>query len=275
MWLRKLRPLTIRATLTRMLKQLKPFVRPPWRKRAQKAKVNPPTIPDRLALVPAKGPPLKRSCSVRNLRSRLLGRLQDRQQEIEVSCASAHDAHPEGGEIEMATEVPSGPVIILNEDAPGKTHPAENVEARAGTKVTFCCLIWGEPVNDVTCTSASSFSYAELEDRLKQIPPGLTTITPSAQMFEMVETLVSGLRGMVKQHDLFTDLLRTTDYMKTFASRRQDIENQLRLRLEEAEASLSTTRKDNEALRVDWLRQRAGRNQRPTACMRQKMRWPG
>ncbi|RVW72877.1 hypothetical protein CK203_057175 [Vitis vinifera] len=34
-------------------------------------------------------------------------------------------------------------------------------------------------------------------------------------MFEVVETLVSGLRGMAQQHDLFTDLLRTADYMKS------------------------------------------------------------
>ena len=63
--------------------------------------------------------------------------------------------------------------------------------------------------------------------------------------------LVSGLRGMAQQHDLFTDLLRTIDYMKTFASRRKDSENQLRLRLEEVEASLSIVREDNEALRAD------------------------
>ena len=56
---------------------------------------------------------------------------------------------------------------------------------------------------------------------------------------------------MVKQHDLFSDLLRTNDYMKIFASRHKESGNQLRLRLEEAKASLSTIRKDNEALRVD------------------------
>ncbi|KAL6312471.1 hypothetical protein AAG906_021687 [Vitis piasezkii] len=44
-------------------------------------------------------------------------------------------------------------------------------------------------------------------------------------MFEMVETLVSGLRGMAQQHDLFADLLRTTDYMKLFASRHKENEN--------------------------------------------------
>ena len=56
---------------------------------------------------------------------------------------------------------------------------------------------------------------------------------------------------MTQQHDLFTDLLRTSDYMKAFASQRKNSENQLRLRLEEAEASLSTARGDNEALRAD------------------------
>ncbi|KAL6314406.1 hypothetical protein AAG906_022489 [Vitis piasezkii] len=56
---------------------------------------------------------------------------------------------------------------------------------------------------------------------------------------------------MAQQHDLFTDLLRTTDYMKAFASQRKNSEDQLRLRLEEAEASLSTARGDNEALRAD------------------------
>ena len=62
---------------------------------------------------------------------------------------------------------------------------------------------------------------------------------------------MSGLRDMVQQHDLFSDLLRTADYMKAFASQRRDSEDKLRLRLEEAEASLSTAREDNEALRAE------------------------
>ena len=56
---------------------------------------------------------------------------------------------------------------------------------------------------------------------------------------------------MANQYNLFTDLLRTTDYMKAFATRRKDTEDQLHLRLEEAEASLSTARGENEALRAD------------------------
>ena len=62
---------------------------------------------------------------------------------------------------------------------------------------------------------------------------------------------------MVQQHDLFIDLLRTADYMKAFASQRKDSENQLRLRQEEAEASLSTAREDNEALRADLAEARS------------------
>ena len=56
---------------------------------------------------------------------------------------------------------------------------------------------------------------------------------------------------MAQQHDLFTDLLRTIDYMKAFAARHKDTEDQLRLRLEEVEASLSIVQDDNEALRAD------------------------
>ncbi|RVX08184.1 hypothetical protein CK203_017763 [Vitis vinifera] len=150
--------------------------------------------PDRLALVPAKGPPLKRPRS--------------------------------GGEVEMTTEVPAAPVIILNEDAPGKTHPAENVET---------------PRPEQKSPSvASSGGGGNL--LMTQLAPPLALL--ATRTGEWSPRYGSTTRS-------FTDLLRTTDYMKTFASRRQDIENQLRLRLEEVEASLSTSRKDNEALRVD------------------------
>ncbi|KAL6331500.1 hypothetical protein AAG906_011440 [Vitis piasezkii] len=125
----------------------------------------------------------------------------------------------------MATETPVVPVVVLDEDAPER------------------------PIRPRI--------YAELEDKLKQIPPGSTAIMPSAKMFEMVETLVSGLRGMAQQHDLFTDLLRTTDYVKTFASRRQEIsiekkqKEDLQLRLvaqkEELEREFAAEREELEA----------------------------
>ena len=70
---------------------------------------------------------------------------------------------------------------------------------------------------------------------------------------------------MAQQRDLFSDLLRTVDYMKTFVSQRINSEEELRLRLEQAEASLSAARRaseenaealkksqdDNEALRIE------------------------
>ncbi|RVW24665.1 hypothetical protein CK203_082169 [Vitis vinifera] len=114
----------------------------------------------------------------------------------------------------MATETPAALVVVPAEVAPGETHPDVNAEApNPEQEPPSAASPGGEPVNDASCSSASSYSYAELEDKLKQIPPGSPDIMPSAKMFETVETL--------------------------------------RLRLEEAEASLSTARKDNEALRVD------------------------
>ncbi|RVW84434.1 hypothetical protein CK203_040669 [Vitis vinifera] len=161
----------------------------------------------------------------------------------------------------MVTETPAVPVMVPTEVAPGETHPVVNVEApNPEQESPSVSSSGGDPVNDAVCTSASPFSYAELEEKLKQIPPGLPTVTPSAKMFEMVETLVSGLRGMANQYDLFTDLLRTTDYMKAFATRRKDTEDQLRLRLEEAEASLSTARGRMRPSGQIWLRRKAGRN---------------
>ena len=56
---------------------------------------------------------------------------------------------------------------------------------------------------------------------------------------------------MAQQHDLFSDLLRTADYTKAFVSQRKNNEEKMCLRLEKAEASLSTAREDNEALRAE------------------------
>ncbi|RVW70518.1 hypothetical protein CK203_056139 [Vitis vinifera] len=206
--------------------------------------------PDRLAIVLVKGPPLKKPRLTRDLQSGLFERLQERQQEIEISCASAHDAHPDGGEVEMATETSAAPAIIPAEDASGPMCPDEDMGAPIpGQELPSASSPEEESADDAA--PASPFSYAELEVKLKQITPDWKAIKPSAQMFDMIETLVRGLRSMSQQHDLFTQLLQTADYMRTFSSRHQEIENQLRLRTEEAEASLSTLREENEALRVE------------------------
>eukprot|EP00261_Vitis_vinifera_P017329 XP_010646960.1 PREDICTED: uncharacterized protein LOC104878387 [Vitis vinifera] len=206
--------------------------------------------PDRLAIVLVKGPPLKKPRLTRDLQSGLFERLQERQQEIEISCASAHDAHPDGGEVEMATETSAVPAIIPAEDASGPMCPDEDMGAPIpGQELPSASSPEEESADDAA--PASPFSYAELEVKLKQITPDWKAIKPSAQMFDMIETLVRGLRSMSQQHDLFTQLLQTADYMRTFSSRHQEIENQLRLRTEEAEANLSTLREENEALQVE------------------------
>ncbi|KAL6334838.1 hypothetical protein AAG906_022827 [Vitis piasezkii] len=112
-------------------------------------------------------------------------------------------------------------------------------------------------VPDEACTSASPFSYAELGEMLKRIPSGSDVAAPSAKI---------GIRGMVQQHDL----LQTwwiSDHMKAFVSQRMSGEEELRSRLEQAEASLSAARRaseesvealkrsqdDNEALRIELV----------------------
>ena len=92
--------------------------------------------------------------------------------------------------MEMTTEPPVVLVMVPAEVAPGETHPVVNVEApNPEQESPSVASLGGDPVNDASCTSASPFSYAELEDKLKQIPPSLTSIMPSAKMFEMVESV--------------------------------------------------------------------------------------
>ncbi|RVW15434.1 hypothetical protein CK203_094700 [Vitis vinifera] len=156
----------------------------------------PPCEPSPLAFVPMKGSTTRRSHPARDLKSGLIGRLQDRFLEtIEVSCS-------------------------------------------------------GSLVDDAACITASPFSYAELGEMLKRISSDSDIAVPSAKMFEAGRN-VSGIRGMAQQRDLFSDLLRTADYMKAFVSQQKNNEEELHLRLEQAEASLSTAREDNEALRIE------------------------
>ncbi|RVW29497.1 hypothetical protein CK203_077447 [Vitis vinifera] len=174
--------------------------------------------PDRLAIVLVKGPPLKKPRLTRDLQSGLFERLQERQQEIEISCASAHDAHPDGGEVEMATETSAAPAIIPAEDASGPM---------SGRNM-------GAPI--------PGQSY-----------PLLPHLRRNLLMMPLPLALSATRRASAAclNNTLFTQLLQTADYMRTFSSRHQEIENQLRLRMEEAEASLSTMREENEALRVE------------------------
>ncbi|KAL6342419.1 hypothetical protein AAG906_009092 [Vitis piasezkii] len=81
--------------------------------------------------------------------------------EIQVSCSSIQEDHPEGSETEMAEENPTAPVLVSDEG--------------------------GSPVDDAACISASPFSYAELGEMLKRIPPGSDVVVPSAKIAEALK----------------------------------------------------------------------------------------
>ena len=90
----------------------------------------------------------------------------------------------------MATETPTVPMVVPDEGTPGETHPVENERAPdPGKELLSNTSSGGDLVDDAACISASLFSYAELEEKLKQIPPGSTTAMPSTKMFEVVETI--------------------------------------------------------------------------------------
>ena len=162
--------------------------RSPLEEAGAESQSQPSDDPDRLAIVLVKGPPPKKPRSTRDLRSGLLGRLQERQQEIEVSCASAHDAHPDGGEVKMATETSAAPVIIPAEDLSGQMRPDEDVEVpNPGQESPSVSSSEEEPADNAA--PASPFSYTKLEVKLKQITPDWKAIKPSAKMFDMIETV--------------------------------------------------------------------------------------
>ncbi|KAL6332995.1 hypothetical protein AAG906_020011 [Vitis piasezkii] len=198
---------------------------PPTEEMGAESQGLPSCEPSPHALVPVKGLATRRSRPARDLKFGLIGRLQDRFLEtIKVSCS----------ETEM----------VLDGGSLGETQPAENDGALDPEEESLSdAASGGSPVDDAACISASPFNYAKLEEKLKRIPPGSDFALPSAKMFEAAE-MVYGIRGMAQQHDLFTDLLRTADYMKAFVSQRRNSEKELRLKLEQ----------DNEALRMAQLR---------------------
>ena len=88
--------------------------------------------------------------------------------------------------MEMATETSVVLVVVPNEGTLGETQPAENegapdLEEESPSNASS----GGSPVDDAACISAGSFSYAELEEKLKRIPPGSDATMPSAKMFEV------------------------------------------------------------------------------------------
>ena len=168
-----------------------PLMATPMEEMGAESQSLPSVRPSLPALLPVKGPTSRRLSSARNLKSGLIGRLQDRFQEtLEVSCSSVQDDHPDGSKTEMATETPTVPVVVPDEGTPGETQPAENEGApELEEELPSSASSGGSPVDDAACISVGSFSYAELEEKLKQIPSGSTVTMPSARMFDVVETV--------------------------------------------------------------------------------------
>lgn len=146
----------------------------------------PPCEPSSLALIPVKGLVKGRSRPARDLTTGLSGRLQHRLWEtIEVSCSSTREDHPEGHQTEIAGEDPSSPVPIQDEDSPDDVQPAvDEVGPAPREKPCNNDSTGGDSANGATCISAGPPSYAELEEMLRQIPPGSDVNLPSTKMFE-------------------------------------------------------------------------------------------
>ena len=108
-------------------KDVSPLMATPMEEMGAKSQSLPSVRPSLPALLPVKGPASKRLSSARNLKSGLIGRLQDRFQEtLEVSCSSVQDDHPDGSETEMATKTLAIPVVVPDKGTPEETQPAEN-----------------------------------------------------------------------------------------------------------------------------------------------------
>ena len=136
-----------------------------------------------------KGPAAGRSRLARDLKSGISGRFQDRLLEtIEVSCPSDQEGYPEGHQMEIAREDPSDPVLVPDEGSPEDIQPAVIDEGPTLRNEPHHNALLGEsPVDDATCTFASPFSYAELGEMLKRIPPCSNVDVHSAKMFEAAE----------------------------------------------------------------------------------------
>ena len=90
----------------------------------------------------------------------------------------------------MAEANPTDPVLVLDEGSPEEIQSVVNDGGlEPGEESHPSASSGGSPVDDAVCTSASTFSYVELEEMLKRIPPGSDVALPSAKMFEAAETV--------------------------------------------------------------------------------------
>ena len=88
----------------------------------------------------------------------------------------------------MVEENPAAPALVPYGGLPEEAQPVENEGVPDPEEESLSSASSGSSlVDDAACISASSFSCAELEEKLKRIPPGSDVAMPSAKMFEAVE----------------------------------------------------------------------------------------
>lgn len=149
----------------------------------------PPCESNSLAFVPVEGPIKGRSRPPCDLTTGLNGRLQLRPYEtIEVNYSSAREEHLEGNQTEIARGDPSGPVLIQDDDSSGDVHPVgDEMDLTPRGKPYINDSTEGDFANGASHISAGPPSCAELEEMLRQIPPGSDVDLPSTKMFESAE----------------------------------------------------------------------------------------
>ncbi|RVW85640.1 hypothetical protein CK203_037575 [Vitis vinifera] len=93
----------------------------------------------------ASWPATRRSRPTRDLKSGLIGRLQDRFLEtIEVNCSSVQEDHHEGSETEMAEENPTSPVLVRMRIHPERPSQPRMMGPRTEGGVTPYCFVRGK-----------------------------------------------------------------------------------------------------------------------------------
>ncbi|RVW53142.1 hypothetical protein CK203_080642 [Vitis vinifera] len=178
-----------------------------------------------------------------------------------VSCSSVQDDHPEESEAGDGSREPTRPGGGPGWGSPGATQLAETAGAPESEKESLShASSGGNPFDDATCISASAFRYAELEEKLKRIPPGLDVVMPLAKMFEVVET-VELAEAKSREETLDACLLEAEDE-KAFLSgevrqlwtevsiekkQREDLQLRLSSQKKELESEFAAEREELEA----------------------------
>ncbi|KAL6350314.1 hypothetical protein AAG906_004263 [Vitis piasezkii] len=233
-----------------------PPTAPPTEEMGAESQGLPPCEPSPFAFVPMKGPTTRRSRPARDLKSGLIGRLQDRFLEtIEVSCSSVQEDNPEGSEMEMAEENPTAPVLVPDGGSSGETQPSllnalsgRVLMMRLASLLAFSLCGVGRDV-EAGFHPLGFWKWYNLLLDFFHLDVFVIWVV-------ILHFLFVGFCGgeRYSRHGSTTRSFSTyyiANYMKAFVSQRENSEKELRLRLEQAKASLSAARGANEALRIE------------------------